>query len=171
MDSERFDAWTRGLTSRRVVLWSLVVGFGLAGLLGPAAINAKRKKKRKRKRKKQAQPTPPPTCTDGIQNGDETGVDCGGSCPRCANGTGCANRNDCLSGVCLDGMCQPCTNTDQCGLDPNGPCACEQTFAGSSVCNPSATPVAAPSCAACPVDTNCFAAFAGFSCIRACQAP
>ena len=24
-----------------------------------------------------------PTCTDGIQNGDETGVDCGGSCPPC----------------------------------------------------------------------------------------
>ncbi|MCB0580910.1 MAG: T9SS type A sorting domain-containing protein [Phaeodactylibacter sp.] len=24
-----------------------------------------------------------PTCTDGIQNGDETGVDCGGSCPAC----------------------------------------------------------------------------------------
>jgi hypothetical protein len=25
-----------------------------------------------------------PTCTDGIQNGDETGVDCGGSCSPCA---------------------------------------------------------------------------------------
>ncbi|MEM9887850.1 MAG: 3-coathanger stack domain-containing protein [Bacteroidota bacterium] len=24
-----------------------------------------------------------PTCTDGIQNGDETAVDCGGSCPPC----------------------------------------------------------------------------------------
>jgi hypothetical protein len=37
--------------------------------------------------------TPPdPTCSDGIQNGDETGVDCGGSCPACeqpptSNGT------------------------------------------------------------------------------------
>jgi peptidoglycan hydrolase-like protein with peptidoglycan-binding domain len=29
-------------------------------------------------------PTPPaPTCTDGIQNGNETGVDCGGSCTAC----------------------------------------------------------------------------------------
>lgn len=27
--------------------------------------------------------TPPPTCTDGIQNGSETGVDCGGTCPPC----------------------------------------------------------------------------------------
>ena len=27
-----------------------------------------------------------PTCTDGITNGSETDVDCGGSCPRCAIG-------------------------------------------------------------------------------------
>ena len=27
---------------------------------------------------------PTATCTDGIQNGDETGVDCGGSCSACA---------------------------------------------------------------------------------------
>lgn len=27
------------------------------------------------------------TCTDGIQNGDETGVDCGGSCGACLVGT------------------------------------------------------------------------------------
>lgn len=28
-----------------------------------------------------------PTCSDGIQNGDETGIDCGGSnCPACAEG-------------------------------------------------------------------------------------
>ena len=31
------------------------------------------------------------TCTDGVQNGDETGVDCGGTggcsaCPTCADG-------------------------------------------------------------------------------------
>jgi hypothetical protein len=27
--------------------------------------------------------TPVPTCTDGVQNGNETGVDCGGSCSPC----------------------------------------------------------------------------------------
>ena len=27
-----------------------------------------------------------PTCSDGIQNGDETGVDCGGSCVACSSG-------------------------------------------------------------------------------------
>ncbi len=29
---------------------------------------------------------PPATCDDGIQNGDETGVDCGGSCEPCETG-------------------------------------------------------------------------------------
>lgn len=29
-----------------------------------------------------------PTCNDGIQNGDETGVDCGGSCAPCGGGGG-----------------------------------------------------------------------------------
>ncbi|HVJ19482.1 MAG TPA: discoidin domain-containing protein [Polyangiaceae bacterium] len=28
-----------------------------------------------------------PSCTDGIQNGSETGVDCGGSCPACPTNT------------------------------------------------------------------------------------
>ena len=28
------------------------------------------------------------SCDDGIQNGDETGVDCGGSCPNACNPTG-----------------------------------------------------------------------------------
>lgn len=28
--------------------------------------------------------TPAPTCSDGIQNGDETGIDCGGSCSPCS---------------------------------------------------------------------------------------
>ena len=30
---------------------------------------------------------PAPTCDDGIQNGDETGIDCGGSCAPCATGS------------------------------------------------------------------------------------
>ncbi len=43
--------------------------------------------------------TPPqPTCTDGIQNGDETGIDCGGStcppCPPCTNVTVSINLDD-----------------------------------------------------------------------------
>ncbi|WP_438424070.1 M43 family zinc metalloprotease [Aquimarina macrocephali] len=35
---------------------------------------------------------PNPTCTDGIQNGDETGVDCGGSCEPCNTSTYCSSN-------------------------------------------------------------------------------
>jgi len=39
----------------------------------------------------------PPTCTDGVQDGPETDVDCGGSggCPRCAPGKKCLVNSDC----------------------------------------------------------------------------
>ena len=30
------------------------------------------------------------TCSDGVQNGTETGVDCGGSCPACSGSTPCS---------------------------------------------------------------------------------
>ncbi|MCK8521755.1 T9SS type A sorting domain-containing protein [Aquimarina sp. D1M17] len=33
-------------------------------------------------------PPPPATCNDGEQNGDETGIDCGGSCAPCDTGGG-----------------------------------------------------------------------------------
>ncbi len=53
---------------------------------------------------------PEPTCTDGIQNGDETGMDCGGpECGRCANGQHCESNDDCFSQRChsVDRLCQP----------------------------------------------------------------
>ncbi len=40
-----------------------------------------------------------PTCTDGIQNGDETGVDCGGSCEPCNTGSG----GNAISGYYFEG--------------------------------------------------------------------
>jgi len=48
-----------------------------------------------------------PTCEDGVQNGDETDVDCGGpDCQPCSNDGGCGADSDCSSGVCDDGTCQ-----------------------------------------------------------------
>jgi hypothetical protein len=41
-----------------------------------------------------------PTCTDGIQNGAETGRDCGGGCPPCRAGFGCSFHSDCQSKLC-----------------------------------------------------------------------
>ncbi len=46
-----------------------------------------------------------PTPTDGILNGDETGIDCGGTAPKCANGGGCKVGPDCASASCVAGKC------------------------------------------------------------------
>lgn len=49
-----------------------------------------------------------PTCADGIKNGTETDVDCGGgTCPACANGKTCNVDSDCQSGFCNNGVCAP----------------------------------------------------------------
>jgi hypothetical protein len=48
----------------------------------------------------------PPPCTDGIQGGDETDVDCGGSCDPCGDGQGCMVAEDCSSEVCEGQVCQ-----------------------------------------------------------------
>jgi hypothetical protein len=45
------------------------------------------------------------TCEDTEQNGDETGVDCGGSCSPCGLGPGCDGPEDCLSFLCIQGDC------------------------------------------------------------------
>lgn len=50
-------------------------------------------------------PPPPPSCTDGFHNGDETGIDCGGSCP-----------NACPT--CVDGL----LNQGEEAVDCGGPC-------------------------------------------------
>ena len=48
-----------------------------------------------------------PTCTDGIMNGNETDVDCGGSCiKKCDDRLKCNIGSDCNSGVCTLNMCQ-----------------------------------------------------------------
>ncbi len=46
------------------------------------------------------------TNTDGVRNGDETDVDCGGSAgPKCAAGKSCATDSNCASGACVDFKC------------------------------------------------------------------
>ncbi len=75
---------------------------------------------------------PAPTCDDGEQNGDETGVDCGGSCDACATcSDGEQNGNE--TGVDCGGSCNTCPtcsdgeqNGDETGVDCGGSCdACD----------------------------------------------
>ena len=47
------------------------------------------------------------TCTDGLRNGNETGVDCGGGiCPACSTGQACNVSSDCQTGICTAGLCK-----------------------------------------------------------------
>jgi hypothetical protein len=61
----------------------------------------------------------PPECGNGLRDGNETDVDCGGdSCPGCEFGDVCAVETDCKYGDCLDGTCsQPCTTTEHCSFE------------------------------------------------------
>ena len=73
------------------------------------------------------------SCNDGIQNGDETGVDCGGSsCTACVTcNDGIQNGNE--TGTDCGGDCAPCVVTPTCtdgiqngnetGVDCGGACA------------------------------------------------
>ncbi len=74
-----------------------------------------------------------PACNDGLKNGDETGIDCGGSCAAtglaCASGKGCVRDGDCASGLCMaTGLCAKSSCTDvrlsgtEVGVDCGGAC-------------------------------------------------
>jgi len=76
-----------------------------------------------------AQP-PAATCDDGLQNGAETDVDCGGgTCPGCAAGSPCLLGYDCASLVCANRVCQAqaCNdgkkNDSESDIDCGGACA------------------------------------------------
>ena len=46
-----------------------------------------------------------PQCKDGVQNGDETDIDCGGSCAPCSGGYDCIADPDCMFAGCFFGKC------------------------------------------------------------------
>jgi MYXO-CTERM domain-containing protein len=85
-----------------------------------------------------------PSCDDGVKNGEESDVDCGGeSCEPCNVKLECAADEDCESNVCTRGMCMAATcsdgveNGDEDGVDCGGECgACldpsKGTFVGGS---------------------------------------
>jgi hypothetical protein len=46
-------------------------------------------------------------CSDGVKDGYETDVDCGGwICPTCSIGDSCVLGTDCVSGACVAGLCE-----------------------------------------------------------------
>jgi hypothetical protein len=170
METEHFDSIIRGLTrsrSRRGALLSLIGG--VAGFAFHSETSAKHRKKHKKKHRNGGSPpgSPPPvsplpsppvpTCSDGIRNGTETDIDCGGSCRRCADDRTCVAANDCISGTCPDGTCVACTPLDVCGSDANGQCSCSvDDNSGEPTCRSSELlgGLSVPSCPDCPAGTE-----------------
>ncbi len=77
-------------------------------------------------------PAPSASCTDGAKNGDETAVDCGGSCGACANGGACTADRDCQSGHCgAEQSCVECVSATTC---PGTDSECRARTCNGGVC-------------------------------------
>lgn len=78
-----FDRWTEGCSGQRQTTCTLV-------LAAPISVAARFS-----------------TCSDGVKNGTEADIDCGGAtCGRCGVGQGCAEDSDCSDGLtCASGTC------------------------------------------------------------------
>jgi len=51
------------------------------------------------------------SCSDGVRNGSEADVDCGGPCLACADGKSCTGPQECRGGVCSAvGRCETCAH-------------------------------------------------------------
>jgi hypothetical protein len=186
MDSTAFDGLTRALaggTSRRRLLGALgtlTLGGAALARFGQSDADARRKKNKKKKGKTQnpTQDQNPPAnqCTDGITNGAESDVDCGGgTCPRCQGGQICNSRNDCHTALCTAGTCQSCAAPGDCGLDSNGDtCFCRDNAAvpGQRMCTRKTCRLfAGGTCADCAAGEQCAPAGPGaIECCTPCGA-
>ena len=81
-------------------------GGGCAACANGKACAARHRLPERRLCQRRAAPAPPAQCTDGVKDGSETDVDCGGGrCPACADGKACTAGADCPSGTCASGKC------------------------------------------------------------------
>lgn len=74
-----------------------------------------------------------PSCTDGVKNGTETGVDCGGNCPACVVEPSCTDgaKNGVETGVDCGGSCSAdCPNGQGCASAAD----CQSGYCGAGVC-------------------------------------
>ena len=68
---------------------------------------------------------PAPTCSDGIKNGAETDLDCGGgTCGKCVDKKACVAASDCSSGACTGKVCAApsCSDTTKNGAETDVDC-------------------------------------------------
>ena len=86
------------------------------------------------------------TCNDGVQNGDETGIDCGGSCAPCQVMMTCGEDTDdvviCVSDVCADANQTVCVPIFVGNFDQLGGLQFELAYNTSNLSNPEVRPAA-----------------------------
>lgn len=77
----------------------------------------------------------PPTSKDGIKNGGETDVDCGGGeAPACGDGKKCGGGGDCTSLVCKGGACAAPAKDDGVKNGDESDVDCGGTTTGAPKC-------------------------------------
>ena len=78
-------------------------------------------------------------CVDGVKNGSESDVDCGGAdCPACKPEQSCVVNGDCIAGDCTSGRCaSACRDTVQDGDEADVDCggSCPAKCANSRRCH------------------------------------
>ncbi len=76
-------------------------------------------------------------CEDGILSGDESDVDCGGSCAPCEDGRSCNLNTDCVNGLCDANICTSCNDMTLNGNETDVDCGgrCGATCAQDKRCN------------------------------------
>lgn len=84
----------------------------------------------------------PSTCNDGVRNGQETDVDCGGyECHGCFAGRNCTQGIDCMSGLCIDEAGGMCSEGEHCVCNTPSPSPAPTP---APTFDPTATPSASP---------------------------
>jgi hypothetical protein len=190
MAETRFARLTRALVQHHSSRRRLLAGLAsLAALVSPGSAipsldGAARRRKKHHRRKHHhgggggGPGTPPPSCTDGIQNGSETDVDCGGgTCPRCGIDKTCRSRDDCASALCLEidgsNVCGACAFAADCGVDADGSmCACRDNAANERVCTKiNGRFIPDGTCADCRAGEQCTLLPGGAECLLPCGVP
>lgn len=78
----------------------------------------------------------PASCSNGEQNGAETGVDCGGpACQGCSIGGQCQSNQDCQSGLCKNNTCKAPSCSDGVKNQGEGDVDCGQVCTTEKLCD------------------------------------
>lgn len=120
------------------------------------------------------------SCSDGVRNGNETDVDCGGgSCPACRMGKTCAAGTDCVSSncqgqVCAAGTCggSACQQYGETGTTPVCTNVAAGTVCAGGTCDGNGTCITTlANGSACTSGSSCTSGFCanGFCCNNNCS--